>query len=870
MIDYTMRLMTRRSFKPPSIAAPALGLLALALLVLTIALAPTPAINLAYGETTIAISADRAWTLFPGDCATISWDMRGIQSLHIDWGGNTGKRGEVGWGERAFCPSVGHSELTSSVRTPDGLLRELPLRIHFLPDLLLYLSGFVGFCGSLLLTAYLLFGKRMARRLSSRWLLAAALILATIGTTLRLNEPAPPLLEETDGQITARMWAEQGILVFPHECVEVEFSVAGAQTLRFNDKTVALEDGWAQRNHCDWQGGHALLEAVGEDGVTRQFRLPIPSLFGGLSHIPLYLVWALVGLLLAAFAFLPMALAKARHAWRQRQWQDFAALGCFAGLTLLLYLPFGFNTPGEWEEWVAAVYFDGRGAFFTGDFVIRFWGIVPYALARLVSSESFLGWHLAHYAALTLQVMLFYGILRQLRLRRLYAFLLAALFLAYPANDMLMSLPASLNNSSVMWLMLATYCSLDYLENPRRLTLLRAVLALLLNVFSYEAGLALIFALPLFWQWWRRPGSPRQFNLGILWNSAAVCKLAYMLLLRLTDRSFYRSELLDLQPLTAPDQLTQLLAHVLGEVLPAIYFRTFVTGWQNALAALADTAWQLPIALSLICVGALDIRLARQDKSPPPPLRPLLMALLVALACAGLAAGVLMWLPTYNQGDMLRLFYFVPGAAAAAVFCLLLLLTRKLKRGRDFALIALCLLLTLAGLARLYAQHDHYRQDARRKAAVFQQILELAPRPMPNTHLVIITRLSRQQLRQAQLDWLSFNTLTSSALRVLYAEHSPASIYFCFVPAPCSRRDLDAVAFRPDRPGEHLKDTLLLDLREDFTLAIVDDPAAYLGWDADIDYDAARLYDADAPLPPRARTMLGLLPSVPPSSRGKA
>ena len=69
------------------VALGALILAAAILLALTIALAPIPALNLDYGETTISISADRAWTLFPGDCATVSWQMEGIESLHIDWGG---------------------------------------------------------------------------------------------------------------------------------------------------------------------------------------------------------------------------------------------------------------------------------------------------------------------------------------------------------------------------------------------------------------------------------------------------------------------------------------------------------------------------------------------------------------------------------------------------------------------------------------------------------------------------------------------------------------------------------------------------------------------------------------------------------------
>ena len=70
------------------------------LLVFTIRTSPPPVIDLKYGDTTIEISADRAWTLFPGDCVKIQWELEGIQSLYID------DEGKIGWGEMSYCPSI--------------------------------------------------------------------------------------------------------------------------------------------------------------------------------------------------------------------------------------------------------------------------------------------------------------------------------------------------------------------------------------------------------------------------------------------------------------------------------------------------------------------------------------------------------------------------------------------------------------------------------------------------------------------------------------------------------------------------------------------------------------------------------------------
>ena len=44
---------------------------------------------------------------------------------------------------------------------------------------------------------------------------------------------------------------------------------------------------------------------------------------------------------------------------------------------------------------------------------------------------------------------------------------------------------------------------------------------------------------------------------------------------------------------------------------------------------------------------------------------------------------------------------------------------------------------------------------------------------------------------------------------------------------------------------------------EDLSVELIQDPATYLGLDFDAPYDASLLYNADAPLPSRASTMLG-------------
>ena len=742
--------------------------LLIALLTIVVALNSTaPVINEQYGITSLHFAADRAWALFAGDCVMISWRVDGIESLHIEG------RGEIGWGEKAFCPQIKQTAARIEVRSPDGLQREFQLRIHFLPDLLLYLTGFVGSLGSLGLSAYFLLTKRMEKALNPRWLLLCLSTLIVIGVALRLNEPEPPRLYVNDGEVAVSMQAEKASLVFPQECLDVAFSVLGLQSLRFNGKDVSLTDNWARRQHCDIHGSAAVLEVVGTDGKTRQYELPMLVLLASLAQFPVFFYLSLVALLLASLVYVPYFYQKARTNWQLREWTDFLALAAFAFLVLMLYLPFGFDSAGHWEEWALWDYAESSSAGFRKEFPTRFLLMLPISPAILTDIDSFIGLHLVQFALLTLQPTLVFGILRKLNLRVLYAFLIAALGFVYPANDLLLSPRFVINNASMFWLLLAAFCALDYLETPRRRTLLGVALALLFNVGSYEAGLAVIVALPFFLWLPRGNLGWRQLNLATLWVGAAVFKIGYIALLLVTDRPIYRSNLLDSQSTQGASLSEQNLFATFHEVLAQVYQQTFVEGWREAIAALADNHWLLPTTLSLLCLGALAARLARQD-SPAKPLswRHIGTGMLGGALLIIPAVSVLMWLPAYNVGSMPRLYFYVPFGAAVAVFCLLLLLTGKIKkqRARDYALIALCLLLMLPALSRLFVQHELYTRSADKKALIYRQILELVPRPHPDTYLLMITPMSRAELADELISETTYNTVFTNAIRTLYAD----------------------------------------------------------------------------------------------------
>ena len=836
----------------PRATAISLALLLLLLVLIVAVSSPIPVISEQYGETSLRFASDRAWALLPGDCVTINWRTEGIESLHVEG------HGEIGWGEKPFCPAINAKAAKFAVRTPDGLYREFMLRIEYLPDLLLYLAGFVGVVGSLGLAAFFLITNRLEQALSARWLLVCLSTLMVLGVFLRLNEPQPPRLDVDDGQVKVAMWAEHVDRVFPMECVAVELSAVGTNSLRFNGEEVSLVNSRARSKHCDTDGTAVMLQAIGADDEMRQYTLPIPSLPGGLADLPAFYYASVLALLASALVYLPLALRKGQLVWRRREWTGVLVAGCFAFVMLMLYLPFGFDSAAEWEEWVIQTRIESRARVFNTEMPMRFLLMLPQVLAYQMDSESFASLHLIQFAVLCMQPALLFGILRKLNLRSLHAFLIAGLFLLYPVNDLLLSSPIVVNNTNVMWLLLAVFCALDYLWQPSRLALVGASLALLLNVGMYEAGLALMAALP-FLLWIRRgKHSWRRVNLALLFICGSAFKISYMLLLFITDRPFYNERLLASQSDQSVAHLGQNLLDTALAVLPRLAERTFVSGWTEAFSTLFDWQWLVPSCAGVLCIGGMACMLVRGGKRQP-RVRITVLILLGSLCAIPFAVGVLMMLPSFSQDEMPRLYFYVPAPAAIAVFCVLLLATTKLKsqRVRDYALIALCLLLMLPALSRLFAQHEMYIRRADNKALIFRQIVELVPRPNPDAYLVVITPMSRDELNDKQVANLSKHRMFASAMLTLYEDHAPIDSFFCRLYDRCSWHGDKSDIFYPHKHTDHWQDTIVLELRRDLVVDLMEDPLTRYGWDIDIDYDPSQLYDADAPIPERAQSMLG-------------
>ncbi|MCY3833524.1 MAG: hypothetical protein OXG85_10940 [Chloroflexi bacterium] len=811
---------------------------------------PAPSIEREYGDTTIRISADRAWSLYPGDCVNLQWRLEGIESVHIDGAG------VIGWGERRYCPDINARSPLFEVRARNGVYREFQLDIQHLPDLLFYLTGFVIFAGAPLLAVYYLSTRALERPLPLVWMLIGGLLLAALGGGLRLRPHEAPLIDARDGETAVRIWAEHDRILFPHECVRVSWSVLGAQSISFNGRDVSVQDNPAIDRHCAEDGAGPRFEIVNDRGESRTYRLAIPALFPQRTAPPPFFYISLFGIVLGCLIYAPLLWRYARANWRREARADALAIGgCFFAL-LVFYLPFGFDSSGHWEEWIIHGYLEGGTlSFYVTEAVSRPFVMIPHTLAYLISSESFFGHHLVNFLQYAGRMALLYVILRQLGVAPSYAFLTAILFMVYPVNDALMTLRRLPKNFSVLTLLLSTALFIDYCKNPRRLTLLGIWLGLLFSVNSNETGYAMILVVPPL-LWLRdRKFSRRRLNLSVIWYIVPAIKLASLILLLANARDFYQSGMLS----AAPDSQAPAASvfDTMLEALSIVFPQTFIHGWQEALATLGANQWWLPSFVILAAVGCIAWVLTRHDlDKPAPTLSQLGLSLLAGLALVLAAVGVLMWLPLYRN-DPWRMYLLVPIGAAISAFSLLLLLASPLRdrRRRDFMLVVACLLIFTPAIARLFNQHHGFVESAHAKAQVLHQVLTIAPRLEANTQLVIVTDMDGSELSARGVFELLNNDMLNSALYVLYQDGGPEVAYFCH-PTQCGEFSGDETIFDPAAPADLLARTLVFALKADLSIELIDDPAKHLGLDLDIAYEADALYDPGAALPARAGAML--------------
>ena len=564
--------------------------------------------------------------------------------------------------------------------------------------------------------------------------------------------------------------------------------------------------------------------------------------------------WQICGVVLALVIYTPLVFQSIRKGLDRDKRRDLVAIAGFLVFVLLLFVPQGFDSIGQWETWTFQAYLEGRPSKTGTELVSRFWLLVPHVISANIDSGSFAGYHFFNLLMFWGQLVGLYGIFRKLRVAPLFAFLTTLLFLVYPVNTHLMSLRSFPHTFSKLALFAAVYLALIYRENPSRLKLLGIWLGLLFNVASNESAYAMILVIPLLW-WLHGPRRIwREVNLTVIWYLAPVLKGVYFLLLAIGDRDFY-GDFLVRSALESESVSIGPLSHYV-EIIGNVYRQTFIHGWDEAARALAQGTWIAPTLSMFVLTAAVAVILARDtNASDYPSRRQLIVAFMSGLVLIVAGIGVLIWLNGYNRG-LLRMYIHVPVGAAVALSSLIIL-TATLFRSmsvRKVVLVGLFLLFIMPALARMQAQHTHFVNSANAKAKILLQIVEQAPAFEPDAHMILMTKMPVTELQRKGVEELRRSMLDGAAY-ILYGEARPKAAYLCILDRRCSKEDIAI------RRG-HLEDTIdfsdivLFRLNDDLSVELLQELPPELGGSSNDTYDPERLIDTSAPIPPRALTML--------------
>lgn len=810
-----------------------------------------PTIATQYDDTVINLSADQRWVLRSGDCVTVSWLLEGITSIYIDG------EGKIGEGELQYCPVVNATSPTIEITDNDGVYRTFKLDILYMPDFVFYLLGFLGIAFAIVYSIYQLAVYRYDLSFPIWGMIIAVILMGVAGGVLRLSAAEPDPINQQYDDVSVSYWADHQFILFPDECVDVTWSVVGSSQIIFDGQDVTDGENPDKGEHCAEDGDQAVLEVIGNDDQIYTFTIAIPSVFPHVEHTTLFFYWSLIGIVLATLIYIPLIVQKIRQLLTQKQFSDLLPIAGFLLFIVLLYLPFGLTSVGHWEEWIINAYLEGNPAdIISSEMVSRFWVIVPHTLAYIISSESFVGYHLVNFLMFWGKLVLLYGIFSHLNVSRFYAFLVTMLFMVYPVNSALMSLRSFPMQFSMIALLTAIFLILDYRKTPSRLRLAGVWLALIFNVTSNESAYMIILVMPLLWYLQERRISWRNFNLTAIWYLFPAFKVAWLLFLSSTDRSFYQSGIVNTAVGTteaAPDNVA-----IFTRVMESVFRNTFIEGWGEAFASLNKPTYLLIALVMISLTVGIGWWLSREDTDVPSIPRTV-GAIIAGLLLIIPSVGVLMWIPLYRN-DLWRMYFYVPVGGAIALFAIMVLLTRILPMQRlpKGILLIVMTMFMIPATVRLLNQHETYVQSADNKAQVLRSIVEQATQVSSTSYIVLTTAMSNEQLQEREIFEFVRRDMFDSALRVIYRDHPPTFSYFCLIDGTCSTTDAELTLFYPIVRDVDYQDLLLFEVYEDLSVQLLTEPPAELGFASDnLKYNVNELIDESANLPSRAETMLG-------------
>ncbi len=360
----------------------------------------------------------------------------------------------------------------------------------------------------------------------------------------------------------------------------------------------------------------------------------------------------------------------------------FVVVISFLVLVIAQWMLFGFNIPGQSDEWVHLARMEYVP--FIPEPTIRPLLRLPWAVAYWLTPGSFLGLNLILAVALFVKGLALYSVLRRLLPEYpALAYAAGVLFIVYPADDAAFALYVVGFHVSIAAYLIATYCFLVYQQRPAGLPLAGIWLGLLVSLGIVETAYPLVIATPLLLpgmlslpEWFRLRRKPTLSELWraakplCVWYAIPLILLAYAewLILSGSDPFGYQN---------ARFAQDNSLPALLGGLIRAFHWQIW-EAWTNALLLIGPVRLTSPhtwVTLGSVAITGGVLWLHKDNKQST--LSPRFYGRLLITGMIVLALGVVLFVLSAFRDSIERTTLFSSIGAVVVIITLMLALTRS-------------------------------------------------------------------------------------------------------------------------------------------------------------------------------------------------
>jgi len=462
-------------------------------------------------------------------------------------------------------------------------------------------------------------------------------------------------------------------------------------------------------------------------------------------------------------------------------------------IVLLLWLPFGFRTTGLMEEWMIIHDWNmgGQSAqgqdvgwfITTGTLTMRPLTAVSFLLAHELVPDSFAGFNVMMLVMFILKGLLAYAILRLLTRRLVFAYVVAVLFIIFPADSALFTFRAFNCHVAVIAYLAAVLALLHFWLRPR-LWLLPAMWGgLVLALWTYEAAYPLVLLTPALLWWWTGRLSHRLVQVSVLWMLAPGATFLYVLV-QFTQGDTYQSWVLQRSGLSNGGAGVEI-----SKALWLAYRRHFVDGFAAGVTAFDPgraLTWVGMFIGVLAAAAGLGLHHFSSDDEPGSwPVRRWISLFAIGLAIIGL--GYILYMLTPYRQLTWRVYYYSHLGGAICVAILARGLVRLVRRGWPTYSVISGVLIAIAGV-RALESHAVFVDLSNNQQELLRDIAQQIPQLVDpaNSTLVVVDETGRYWSNWS----LGASYLLEEALRIVYDDYRIRAVLCSFDPEAGTFRTL--------------------------------------------------------------------------------